>query len=359
MDLMNKWVIYMKNRINQAMEMCNLPLNKLRNATIFITGATGLIGSVLVKVLLSINDIHNLNLKLLLLIRDESKVDKIILKYVNQGIIKLLKGDILNISEYENQIDYIIHGASITTSKSMIEKPVEVIKTNVEGTINVLELARKHKVNSVIYLSSMEVYGSVSHEEPLTEEKINYLNPLLVRSCYPESKKMAENICVSYWKEYNVPVKIIRLAQTFGEGVKKEDTRVFAEFARCALKNEDIKLASSGNSKRMYLDTFDACTAIMIVLLKGENGEAYNAANKNTYCSIKEMADLVVKNFSKKIINVYCNINEEDAKKYPPEHKLYLDVSKLENLQWQPICSLIEMYSNMIKSWKLIDVENE
>lgn len=327
-----------------------LSIDDFNKSSVLITGATGLIGSILTKNLLALNDIYGLHMKLNLLVRNSAKLDLNVMK--NSEVVRIITGDITNLPVINEKIDYIIHGASITASKMMVENPVEVIQTNLIGTINMLELAKKCKVKSMIYLSTMEAYGFTTREEVLTEDNVQYLNPLALRSSYPESKRMSENLCVAYANEYSVPVKIIRLAQTFGRGVKSDDTRVFAEFARCAREKKDIILLTDGASKRMYLDTIDASTAIITVLLMGENSVAYNAANKDTYCSIQDMAHMVAKEIAGGDIEVKFANNDEEGKQFSPPHKLFLEVSKIEKLGWKPMAGLKEMYMKMMEEWK-------
>lgn len=327
----------------------------LRDANVLITGATGLIGSVLAEYLLEISRERQIKITLVLLVRNPAGLSGKLLREAEKGNVKVISGDVRCLPEIEGEIDYIVHGAGITESRKMVEKPVEVIRTNLDGTVGMLELARKKKVKGMVYLSSMEVYGFTEREELLTEDKVQYLNPLELRSSYPESKRMSENLCVAYADEYHVPVKIIRLAQTFGYGVKPEDTRVFAEFARCARDSRNIRLMTDGKSRRMYLDTKDASSAILTVLLKGAAGEAYNAANKDTYCSIREMAEIVASEIAGGRIRVEIDRQEGGGKKYPPTHRLMLDVSKLEALGWKPETGLRQMYVEMLREWENTD----
>lgn len=329
---------------------CGINIEALKNSTIFITGGSGMIGTALAENLMELEDELKLGIKLLLMVRDENKVNKSLGKYIKSGNIKLTVGDVVDPIEVNESADYIIHAASITVSKAMVEKPVEVIMTNVNGTKNILDYAKKVDAKSVIYLSSMEAYGFTENEILLDEDNIQYLNPLALRSSYPESKRMAENICVAYSKEYGVPVKIIRLAQTFGKGVLENDSRVFAEFARCAKNGHNIVLLTDGSSKRMYLDTSDAASAIITVLLKGENASAYNAANKETYCSIAEMAKFVSDEITGGKIKVSFKQNANNSH-FPPPHKFFLDTSKIEALGWKSENGLKQMYDEMITNW--------
>lgn len=335
------------------LKKCGIDTEKLKNSVIMITGASGMIGSALAISLMELEEDLSLGVNLLLVVRNKNKIDESLNKYVDSGKVSLLVGDVTDIGFTDSiteHADYVIHMASITVSKTMVEKPVEVIMTNLLGTKNILEYAKRTNSKSVVYLSSMEAYGFTTEDILLDENNIQYLNPLALRSSYPESKRMAENLCVAYSSEYDVPVKIIRLAQTFGKGVKENDTRVFAEFVRCVKNNEDITLMTDGASKRMYLDTSDAATAIITVMLKGKNGEAYNAANKDTYCSIAEMAQMVANNIADGKIKV-CFQQNGDISKFAPPHKFFLDTSKIENLSWRAETDLVEMYRKMMNDW--------
>jgi nucleoside-diphosphate-sugar epimerase len=170
-----------------------------------------------------------------------------------------------------------------------------------------------------------------------------------VRSSYPESKRMCENLCTSYFSEYGVPVKVVRLTQTFGEGVDYNDGRVFAEFARCAIENKDIVLKTKGETKKNYLYVYDAVSAIITVLFNGENGNAYNAANEETYCSIYEMAQMVAEKCGNKSIKVVIEEKDDILKfGYAPTLKMNLSTEKLKNLGWKPKKDLFGMFNVMI-----------
>lgn len=321
---------------------------KLWNKTVLITGATGLIGMSIVKSILHYNREKNAHISIVALVRNQKIASEIFQEYLLDGDLSFVVGDVTKDLSVQEEIDYIIHGASITSSSLFVEKPVETIMTAIIGTRNILELAKEKKVKSVVYMSSMEVYGTPVNEKPLDEKNIGFLDPLAVRSSYSESKRMVENLCVSYQKEYSIPVKIIRLTQTFGPGVKRNDNRVFAEFARCALNGDNIVLQTEGLTKRMYLYTADAVSALLIVLLSGKNGEAYNAANTTSYCTIREMAELVCESFGNGKIEVVVNKNSGSNEKYNPFQEIFLDTSKIEKLGWKSTVDLKEMYERMI-----------
>lgn len=318
------------------------------NSKILVTGATGLVGSAIVKKLLEQG-----NNKVVALVRNSEKAEKIFADYETDNL-EIMISDICDLKPEAVGVDYIIHAASQTSSKAFVNQPVETINTAIKGTTAILEFARVNPVKSFVYLSSMEVYGLPVTDEKIYEDHSTNLDTMAVRSCYPESKRMCENICVSYFSEYDVPVKIVRLTQTFGPGVAYNDGRVFAEFARCAIEGRDIVLKTKGETKRNYLYLEDAVDAILAVLLKGENGNAYNAANEDTYCSIYEMAKLVAEKCSNKKISVIIEENEDIAKLgYAPTLKMNLSTEKLKRLGWKAKVGLSDMFEIMIQDMRI------
>lgn len=328
-----------------------IPWEKLQGKTVLVTGGTGLIGSTLINSLLYANRKMSLNLQVLALIRNREKAENMFSKQLQENLpLHFIMGTVENLPNIEQPVDYIIHGASPTASAFFVEHPVETIETNVKGTSRLLQLAKEKKSAGFVYLSSMEVYGAPLSDQVIDETQGTTLDTMIVRSCYPEAKRVCESLCASYAQEYGVPAFSVRLAQTFGPGVVKDDARVFAEFARCAVQHHDIVLQTQGTSKRCYLYTADAVTAILTVLLSGQSGEAYNAANPETYCSIVEMAQMVALKLAQGDIKIKFNIDKNNEKKFSPPHHLYLDVHKLENLGWQATKNLNIMYVRMISS---------
>lgn len=329
----------------------NIPWHELNGKTVLVTGATGLIGSNIINALLYYGEGAEIPPHVLAFVRNKEKAERVFAEQLTEhaDVLSFVVGDICDHVEIPGAVDYVIHAASDTASRSFVERPVEIIRTAVNGTWNMLELAREKQVKSFVYLSSMEAYGSPTEERMLTEDAPAYFDSSAVRSCYPESKRMCEMSTAAYAAEYQVPAKCIRLAQTFGPGIAQSDVRVFVDFSRKALTGEDIVLATKGDSQRMYLYTADAVRAILTVLLRGESGKCYNAANPDTYCSVLEMAQLVSRLFSEGRTKVVFSTDPHDAEKYPPGHKLKLDVSKLASLGWCAYTALPDMYLRMIQ----------
>lgn len=299
-----------------------------------------------------------MHIRIFALVRNEEKAKKLYGNLLNRKELELVVSDIINISNFDFNVDYIIHCASVTASKIMIDKPVETINTAVLGTNNMLRLAASKKVKSFVYISSMEMYGTFEEENcVVSEEKLGYINPLKVRSNYPESKRMCENMCIAYLNEYNVPVKIARLAQTFGAGILPGENRVFAQFARSAIKGEDIILHTLGKSEGNYCYTRDMIKGVLTILLSGENGEAYNVSNPEAHITIYEMAKMVAEKIANNKIKVIFDIPENNKFGYASDTKMLLNSDKLKALKWKPEVNLEEMYRRMILSMKSQEIQ--
>lgn len=249
--------------------------------------------------------------------------------------------------DYAGPVDYIIHGACPTSSAFMKEHPQETQDIIINGTRTMLDVAHKKAVKGMVFLSSLEVYGTVADDSiTLTEEMSASFDPANPRNSYPIGKQMAEEMCQTYAEEHKTPVRIARLTQTFGTGVNlKTDSRVFAQFARCSVESKDIQLVTEGRTKRMYLHTLDAVSAIICLMKHGKDGEAYNIANPSTYCSIREMAEFVRDKYNPKIAVVYTPKIDTP---YLPETYMRMSVDKMMSLGWTPRYGLKEMFDDVI-----------
>lgn len=322
--------------------------NRFKNKNILISGGTGLIGSTLIYALLYANKQLKLQLKIFVIVRNMQKAEEIFgTNFYNSDTLYFIEGTVEEKICCGIDFDFIIHGASPTKSKYFITNPVETIRTMVEGTLNLLELIKNKTNTSFVYLSSMEVYGEIDTEDILEEQNLGYIDLQNIRNCYSQSKRTCEVICEAYASEYKIHTTSIRLAQTFGPGIAYNDNRVFAMMARCVLENEDIILQTKGQSKHSYLYTAQAVTAILCVLLNGESGQVYNAANPKTYCSIYEMGEMIVNSFSENKIKIRV-CHDADRSCYPSDSYLNLGIRKIEELGWYPEGTLYDMYNRML-----------
>lgn len=320
-----------------------------RDSTILVTGGTGLIGSQIIKSVLFANEIKGVNIKILALVRNMQKADNIF-----GSDTKNINFIIQNITEPINtnlHPDFIIHTANGTSSKEFAVQPVETIDSIVFGTKNIFEFAKKTNIKSMVYLSSMEVYGKTdfNKKEPIKENEYGYTELLNTRNSYPIGKQLAENMCYAYAKEYNLPIKIARLSQTIGAGVDFNDNRVFAQFARNIVKKEDIILQTKGETTRSYIYITDAVSAIFTLLERGISGDAYNLSNTTTACSIYEMAEML----TSKHPTSNLKIEIQENKYYLDKVRLVLDTTKLEKLSWKPIVDIKQMFERIIDDFQL------
>lgn len=335
-------------------DICNtgsISWGKLDNTSVFITGATGLIGYYIVAALLYRNIRKNLSTKVVALVRNKERAEKMfsaIPKAVTSKYLHFVEGTIEALPTIEEDIDYIIHGASPTDSSFFYTHPVDTITSILDGTKATLQLAVEKGVKGYLYLSTMEVYGPLSEEIEVFESHDSALDTMNPRNSYPEAKRLSENLCAGFLQQYGVPINVARLTQTFGPGVKKEDNRVFAYFMRAALDGEDILLKTLGKTKRSYVYLADAVTGLLTILTSSDSGQAYNVANESTYCSIFEMAQLVAEKVGAHPVQVKVKL--EDTPQFLPDMYMKLSVRKLSKLGWSPKRTLEEMFLRMARS---------
>lgn len=321
--------------------------------TILLTGATGYIGRMLLK-----DIVHTCKWDigcLILPVRNIEKAESIFKEELKVPEVDVMfcKGMVRdwNSKNIPQSIDYIIHCACPTKSKEMLYKPVEVADSIVQGTRNILELAVQKQVESMVYLSSMEVYGDIDCNDGryVSEKELGNIDIDSSRSCYPLGKRMAEHYCHIFHKEYHVPVKIARLSQAFGWGVPLDDSRIFAQIARAVMEDRDIILHTKGLSMGNYCEITDTIKAIWMILKEGKNGEAYNIVNEANTMRIRDMAQLVAERIAHGRIQVRYDIREKNIYGYAAETGLRLSSTKLKALGWAPSKAIEEMYRDVIR----------
>ena len=320
--------------------------DRLVGSRFLITGATGLIGSTLVHCLLALNR----EIEITCPVRSLEKAKAIFgEEYEHVQFVECDLTSYLNGLVAEDDFKYVVHCASPTSGKYITEHPTETFELAIDTTRAILEYARKADPQGVLYVSSLEYYGQNFDDNSVTEDMLGYVDSTDPRSSYPLGKRAAEFLCKAYTKEYGVKAKVARLTQTFGAGVSPDDNRVFAQFARSVIASEDIVLHTTGESAKPYCYTIDCISAILYILLKGTDGEAYNVANNKTYISIREMAELLCREFNPSIKVV---IEPRPELGYAPVTKLNLSAAKLIALGWKPRFDLLEMYTRLIESIK-------
>lgn len=319
----------------------NIPWETLRQAKVLVTGATGLIGSLCIRAMQALPfpvQIHAL-------VRDKERAAAMLGEDV-----RYIVGDIRASVSDLDELDYVIHCASITKSKQMVDTPADTLEIAIDGTRNILQLAQKCHAKGVVYVSSMEVYGVTAPEQnPVTEEKLGYVDLTAARSSYSEGKRAAECLCGAYYHQYSLPVKVARLALTMGAGIPLSDNRVAMQFAKSAVHEEDIVLHTAGKSNSNFVYTSDCIRGIFTILLSGEAGQAYNVCNEAETRSIGEIAALVADRIAGGRIKVVYDIPEGNAFGYAPDVVLRLSAEKLKALGWTPHISLEDAYRRLIR----------
>ena len=311
-----------------AVANLELPWEKLSNSNILITGATGLIGSCLVEVLMSR---PNKDYHVYASGRNEERAKARFAEFANDSDFHFFKYDVMKPLEGDIHFDYIIHAASNASPNFFATKPVEVIKSNIDGVSNLMDYGMEHGLKRLLFVSSGEIYGE-GDGRVFTEDYSGYVNPTSPRSCYPSSKRAAETLCVSYGAEYGIETVIARPSHTYGPNFTESDNRVYAQFIRNVLRGEDIVMKSTGAQFRSWCYVVDCASALLFILLKGENGQAYNIADASSNISIKELAEMIAEIGGK---NVVIDM-PSDAEKagYSVVTKSIFSTEKLEGLGW-------------------------
>ena len=261
---MNKQVL--EEDVKQFTEHFDL-WEKLKGKTFLITGATGLIGSVMIRCLLALNKKYGLGIRILAVIRSIDKAEAVFGDYYDDIEFVQLPLAAIKTEDIAHKVDYIIHLASPTSGRYMEEYPVETFDFAYQSTLTLLNFAKQTNVGGVVYISSLEYYGQVLDDKLITEDMQGYVDLMSPRSSYPMGKRAAEFLCYTFAKEYGVQVKVARLTQTLGAGISENDNRVFAQFARSVVKSEDIILHTTGESAKPYCYTTDSISAILYILL--------------------------------------------------------------------------------------------
>lgn len=317
--------------------------------TFLITGATGMVGGSLARWILK----KELPCRIILPVRDLEKAKEMYkgLKMADKEKLDFVEMQLEDIraERFFMPVDYVIHCACATRSAEMAARPVETADSIVMGTKHILEFARKKQVKSMVYVSSMEVYGVTEDTGAFAgEEELGMIDLKAPRSCYPMGKRMAEHYCHIYYEEFQAPVKIARLAQTFGKGISLRDDRVYMQFARAVFEGRDIVLKTAGKSMGNYCAIDDAVEGIFTILYRGKDGEAYNVVNEANTMKILDMAKLAAGMAEGKKITVRMEIEDPGRTGYAPDTGVRLSGEKLRKLGWAPEKSLEEMFMDLI-----------
>ncbi len=311
----------------------SLSWEKLKNKTVLITGASGMVGSYMLYVLNMLNDKLDYNIKAIAMVRNVTKLPE---EVRNRTDVEVVSHDVTAPFSYEGDIHYIIHAASPASPLIMQNHPVETVAANTLGTFYTLQLAKEKNAEGYMFISSREIYGQPAEgQEFFYENTYGFVDQLNPRSCYSEGKKAAETMCVSFNDEYGLNVKIVRLAHTYGPGMSIYDGRVQADFLKNVINNENIVLKSEGTAVRTYTYIGDAIAGMFRILLNTEE-MVYNVGNEYGKVSIKELAEVMVNIYPERGLKLVFDIPEGGTKGTAPYTLGILSSEKLRKEGWCP-----------------------
>jgi len=319
---------------------CKINWELFKNKSILIIGATGLIGTFLIDLLMYRNLEYDNNITVYALNRSKEKAAERFDNYFDSPFFISIQKDIQTPFELNASIDYIIHGASNTHPIAYASEPINTIMLSILGTKIILDFAAAHNVKRTLFLSSVEIYGENRGDtETFNEEYCGFIDCNTLRAGYPEGKRAAEALCQAYRKENNIDVVIARCCRVYGPTMGNEDSKVIAQFIRNCVNNENITLKSKGDQQYSYCYAADICSALLLLLLNGEDGEAYNISDNSSF-SLLEISKILSEQSAKEI--VYDTPADAEASGYSKATKALLDSSKLQKLGWKPLYTLKE-----------------
>ena len=329
-------------------------LAELSGMSVMVTGCTGLICSAVVDVLIRWNEIHNEKIKILAAGRNEKKIEARFAPYTDKAWFTFVPYDA---SSTANELilpcDYIIHGASNASPNKIVKEPVETMLSNVLGMKFLLDYAKEKGAKRVLYISTSEVYGKKEHNNPSKINEYGWIDLLNSRSSYSIGKCAAETMCASYADEYGVESVIIRPGHIYGPTAVESDNRVSSAWAYDVARGKDIVMKSDGSQIRSYCYCLDSASAILTVLLKGENVHAYNISNPDSIINIRGMAEILTKSAG---VQLKMELPTEAEKKgFNPMSNSSLDSTELLALGWRGLFDAERGFSHTVEILKELD----
>jgi nucleoside-diphosphate-sugar epimerase len=332
----------------------NLPWEMLRSKTILITGGSGFLAAYLVKALLTIGKLHQLNLKVICLARNLRSVESRLSSCLKDRDLTVILHDITQpLPNNFPRADFIIHAASQASPKYYGVDPVGTLLANSSGTAFLLEYAVRSKAERFLFFSSGEVYGApLNTNQLISEQDYGYLDPMNVRSCYAESKRVGETMCVAWGQQHGLHASVVRPFHTYGPGMALDDGRVFADFVADVVAKRDIVLKSDGLALRPFCYIADATIGFLTVLLKGGKAEAYNVANPEAEISIGDLAVLVANLFPERGVGVRIEMStSSNSYLKSPISQSCPSIEKIKSLGLTPTISLTDGFRQTIQSY--------
>lgn len=332
----------------------DLPWQGLDKQTILVTGGHGFLAAYLVKTLLAISEKNQLSINVICLVRNKQNSVNRLGDYLSCDALTVIEHDISTPLPGDlPTADIVIHSASQASPKYYGVDPVGTLQANTVGTQYLLDYAVQSKAKRFLFFSSGEVYGKpLNHAAPMTESDYGYLDPMNLRSCYAESKRMGETMCVAWAEQYGLKTIVVRPFHTYGPGMHLEDGRVFADFVASVVNKQTITLKSDGLDQRAFCYIADATIGFMTALLKGNNKTAYNVANPAAEVSIRTLATTIAKLLPERHIKTtFETAKDNNAYLKSPVRRACPSIQKMHDLGWQPSMNIEDGFRRTIQSY--------
>lgn len=326
-----------------------LPWDNLKGKNILVTGATGMIGSTLVEVLMTH---EHINYHVYASGRDSNKVKTIFKKFLDNPYFHFYKCDVREPIISDITFHIIIAGAGVASPQLYATDPVSVMTSNFNGVNNLFSYGVRHGLELFLFISSGEVYGE-GDGRVFTEDYRGYVNNTTVRACYPSAKRATETLTIAYGHQYGIDVRIARPCHIYGPNFSNSDQRAYAQFIRNVLNDEDIVMKSDGSQYRSWCYVVNCVSALLHILLKGKNGEAYNIADESSNITIKELAETIADIAGKKVIIAMPSTIEKTG--FNIVTKSIFSIEKIRALGWYSLGTLRGNFESTIKAKKSID----
>lgn len=344
--------LYVSNKYIEDIERAAnimLPWEKMEDKCILLSGATGLLGSFLIDVLMQKNT-EGLNCTIFALGRTEKKAAERFSKWWDDEHLVFLPYDVNQpfVRKDIGTVDYVLHLASNTHPMQYATDPIGTITTNIIGLQNMLDFAVEHNATRFAFTSSNEIYGENRGDVEMFDERYcGYIDSNTLRAGYPESKRCGEALCQAYKVQKELDVVIPRFTRSYGPTMLMSDTKAISQFIRKGISSEDIVLKSAGTQNYSYTYMADAISGLLTILLKGESGEAYNIADEASNITLKDLAEVIADYAGTRVVFEIPDATE--AAGYSKATKALLDGSKLKGLGWRPSYTIQEGISRTIE----------
>lgn len=331
----------------------DLPWEKLEKSNVLVTGANGLIASDLVESLLEVNRVRDLGLTVWALCRNADRARRRFSGQIADPAFNLLVQDVTEPLLDDVVFDYVVHAASSACPSAFNKTPVDVMRANFNGTLNLLEMLSRQGGGRFMFISSSEVYGENFEGKPLFNElDEGHVDFARFRACYPESKRASETLCMSFRQQFEADIVIVRPAFIYGREIIDSNDRADASFMRSALAGEDIVMYSRGDQIRSYLYVKDCSSALLYTLLLGEGGGIYNIGDATCAVSLRDYASMLAHSAGVDL-QFNCEAAPQDTVLLKTT-RCVLDDKALRSLGWTPFFNLETGLADIFSSAKAV-----